>query len=117
MSGGHFDYMQYHLQEIAESIKDVIDKNYVEVLDGEHDSWDYDENGNLHEWAKYHYAYSPEVIKQFKKGYEIIMKAYVYAQRIDWLLSGDDGEETFLKRLKEDLEELKIMNDNDTDID
>ena len=27
-------------------------------------------------------------------------------QRIDNLLSGDDGEETFLKRLKEDLDKL-----------
>lgn len=107
MSGGHFDYAQYHLQQIAESIKDVIDKNYVEVPKAEHNSWDYDENGNLHEWAKYYYAYPTEVIKQFKKGYEILRKAYVYAQRIDWLLSGDDGEETFIQRLKEDLDELK----------
>jgi hypothetical protein len=27
-------------------------------------------------------------------------------QRIDWLLSGDDGEESFIERLKEDLEKL-----------
>lgn len=25
-------------------------------------------------------------------------------QRIDWLIAGDDGEETFHRRLKEDLE-------------
>jgi hypothetical protein len=33
--------------------------------------------------------------------------AEIYAQRIDWLLSGDDGEDSFRKRLKEDLERLK----------
>ena len=27
----------------------------------------------------------------------------IYTQRIDWLLSGDDNEETFLERLKEEL--------------
>lgn len=33
--------------------------------------------------------------------------AQVYAQRIDWLLSGDDGEDNFHLRLKEDLANLK----------
>jgi len=27
----------------------------------------------------------------------------VYAQRVDYLIAGDDGEESFLKRLKEEL--------------
>ena len=53
------------------------------------------------------YNYSKETIKEFKKGLDILRKAYVYAQRIDWLLSADDGEESFHKRLKEDLDNLK----------
>lgn len=31
----------------------------------------------------------------------------IYTQRIDWLLSGDDGEESFHSRLKEELDKLK----------
>ena len=53
------------------------------------------------------YKYSKETIKEFKKGLNILRKAYVYAKRIDWLLSGDNGEESFHKRLKEDLDNLK----------
>ena len=53
------------------------------------------------------YKYSKETIKEFKKGLAILKKAYVYAQRIDWLLSDDDGEESFHKRLKEELDNLK----------
>jgi len=34
---------------------------------------------------------------------EILKKAKIYAQRVDYLLSGDDGEESFLRRLKEEL--------------
>ena len=49
--------------------------------------------------------YSKETLDEFRKGLDILNKAYIYAQRIDWLLSGDDGEESFHKRLKEDLEE------------
>ncbi|MGV8096736.1 MAG: hypothetical protein AB2L24_33180 [Mangrovibacterium sp.] len=32
--------------------------------------------------------------------------AEIYAHRVDWFLSGDDGEEHFIKRLKEDLDEF-----------
>jgi len=40
---------------------------------------------------------------------ELLKKAEVYVQRIDWLLSGDDSEETSLRRLRED---LKDQHDN-----
>jgi len=36
----------------------------------------------------------------------ILRQAHVYAQRIDWLVSGDDGEDSFHRRLKHDLEKL-----------
>lgn len=32
--------------------------------------------------------------------------AEIYAQRIDWLISGDDNENTFHKRLKEEINKL-----------
>jgi hypothetical protein len=53
-----------------------------------------------------HYAYPDDVIAEFKKGLDMLRKAQVYAQRIDWLVSGDDGEESFHERLKEDLDKL-----------
>lgn len=53
------------------------------------------------------YGLSKETIKEFKKGVELLKKAQVYAQRIDYLLSGDDGEDNFHQRLKEDLANLK----------
>ena len=44
-----------------------------------------------------------ETLKEFEKGMEYVRLAQIYTQRIDWLLSGDDGEESFYQRLKEDL--------------
>ena len=41
-----------------------------------------------------------------KKGLIALKVAAIYAQRIDWLLSGDDGEESFKRRLKEELDAL-----------
>lgn len=107
MSGGAYDYAQFHIGQIAEHVKDVIVKNHVEVPNRDHERWDYDENGNLYPWAKFYYNYSPETIEKFKEGYKKLQEAYIYAQRIDWLLSGDDGEDTFHERLQQDLEELE----------
>ena len=51
--------------------------------------------------------YSPKTIEEFQKGLKILKEADVYLRRIDYLLSGDDGEESFHERLKEELKELK----------
>jgi hypothetical protein len=75
MSGGYFDYAQYKISEIADSIEQLIR--------------DFD--------------CSEETKKEFIVGLEAINKAVIYAQRIDWLVSGDDGEESFHRRLAEDL--------------
>jgi hypothetical protein len=99
MSGGHFDYDQYRIQKIADSVDQLIRQNgkVIEYLSGYVIS-SFDET--------HHYKYPPEVIEKFKEGLEILRKAEIYAQRIDWLVSGDDGEESFISRLKEDLDKL-----------
>ncbi len=51
--------------------------------------------------------YSTETIREFKKAVALLRKAAIYVQRIDWLLSDDDGEENFHERLKEELDALK----------
>ena len=114
MSGGHFDYYQWHIRDIVYSLEDYI---YGHPLDEEdidyyiEDHWLEDKEKeyvikNKHTVPNL-YEYSKETIKEFKKGLAILRKAYVYAQRIDWLLSGDDGEESFHERLKEELNNLK----------
>ena len=35
-----------------------------------------------------------------------LKKCYIHMQRLDWLLSGDDGQETYHERLAEDLAKL-----------
>lgn len=59
------------------------------------------------------YEYSEETIAELKKGLDILRRAYIYAQRIDWLLSGDNGEESFHERLKEELDELEKGGQNE----
>lgn len=50
--------------------------------------------------------YTEETFQEFRNGIAALRRAYVYAQRIDWLLSGDDDEESFHRRLKDELEKL-----------
>ena len=101
MSGGHFDYKQYYINEISDSIDSLIRNNGKPKNKKDLDSWDI-ENGYLN-----HYKYPKEVINEFKKGLKFLKIAHIYAQRIDWLLSGDDGEKSFLLRLEEDLDKIK----------
>jgi hypothetical protein len=89
MSGGHFNYEQYKISQIADDIDQLVRDNNNQ----ERDEWGDTKGSN----------FSAETIAEFKKGIEILKQAYVYAQRIDWLISGDDGEDTFHERLKHDL--------------
>jgi hypothetical protein len=50
-----------------------------------------------------YYDYSSEIIEEFKIGLRQLQIAYIYTKRIDYLLSGDDGEDSFLERLTEEL--------------
>ena len=47
--------------------------------------------------------YNAETIVQFQFALGLVRRAQIYVQRIDWLVSGDDGEESFHKRLHEEL--------------
>lgn len=48
--------------------------------------------------------YSKTTVAQLQAMLETIQKAAIYIHRIDWLFAGDDGEDNFLERTKEDLE-------------
>jgi hypothetical protein len=105
MSGGRWEYIQYRFTDVAEDIDKLIEKNGQPKTEEElkENSWHDDDWYNKYPEDKYHYEYPPEVIDEFKIGAEVIRKAQIYMQRIDWLLSGDDGEESFIRRLKEEL--------------
>ena len=55
---------------------------------------------------KYYYTYPEMVQEKMREAVKQLKIAAVYAQRVDWLLSGDDGEESFIKRLSDDLNNL-----------
>lgn len=42
-----------------------------------------------------------------KRAVYVLRMAYIYAKRVDWMLSGDDGEDDLVIRLQEELQALK----------
>ena len=92
MSGGHFQYKQWEIGNIGDQVEQLILDNGSD----EKDQWGYNKHSN----------FTPETIAEFKKGLLLFGQAHIYAQRIDWLVSGDDGEDSFHRRLKNDLEKL-----------
>jgi len=92
MSGGHFQYKQYELGHIAGEIEQLILDNASEEVN---------EYGD----TKGH-GYSSETIAKFKIARMSLLLAQIYVQRIDWLVSGDDGEDSFHRRLAADFAAL-----------
>lgn len=108
MSGGRFNYDQYKIGYIADAIEKEIERNGREKTRDEMkaEGWRDPNWYEKYPEEKFHYEYPPEVIEQFKIAVQKLREAQVYAHRVDWLLSFDDGEESFLRRLKEDLKKL-----------
>ena len=81
MSGGTFDHNDAHITMIANEVEQQIVENPQEL--------------------------TPETLKVFQAALNHLRKAAVLVHRIDWLLAGDDGEDTFQERLNDDLRQLK----------
>ena len=105
MSGGAFDYNQYKIRQIWEDIQQELDKQGKELPKDELRYYTKDYLDKYPE-ERFEPTYREDVQEIFKEGIEILKKAEIYAQRIDWFLSSDDGEESLISRLKSDLEQL-----------
>lgn len=119
MSGGYFEYAQYKIIEIYSDIEMYLQGRELDRCEVEeiiNCRWESDE---VKAYVKKHkhsipnpHGYSRQTLREFRKAVSLLKRAYVYTQRIDYLLEGDDGEESFHRRLKEELEELKTKTKN-----
>lgn len=93
MSGGHFDYKEFWLGEIADSVEDLIKSNDDTTLD----DFGY-ERGRF---------YSHKTLQHFQEAVNMLRTAYVYIKAIDYLVSCDDGEDTFLDKIEDFLDNVE----------
>lgn len=101
MSGGFFDYKQKDINDIAERIEEEVAKSGKPIPKEE---WDYWLIGHPEE--AFHRDYPEEVLRRMEEAIYALKRAAIYAQRVDWLMCDDDGDETFEKRLSEELQKL-----------
>ena len=105
MSGGAFEYKQFWISQIAEDIKQHLENQgkLREDVDDPYRKEFYDEYPE----DKYEPTESEEVQEKMREAVKALKVAHIYAQRVDWYLSGDDGEESFLSRLEQELKDVK----------
>jgi len=84
MSGGAFDYNQYRIEDIAREIQALIETNDDQTPD--------QYGGTVGN------NYPPAIIAKFTETVHALKRAAEMVQRVDWLVSGDDGQESFLSR-------------------
>ena len=107
MSGGTFDYSQRTIELIADDIEQTILEAGRKIPDVllEEQQHRYSREMPLEE--QYYPSYNRKTMDIMKRAVYILRMAYIYAQRIDWMLSGDDGEDDLVRRLDKELHELK----------
>jgi len=89
MSGGHFYYKQFQFIDVADEIDNLIKNN---------DSTETDDYGD-----PVSYEIPDDIIERMKEASHTIKQASEMLQRVDWYISGDDGEESFRRRWKKEV--------------
>tara|TARA_R110000803_G_scaffold21849_2_gene54638 strand:+ start:29 stop:379 length:351 start_codon:yes stop_codon:yes gene_type:complete len=105
MSGGAFEYKQYHIKQIAEDIQSELNKQGREK--SKEEQYMMDDYYEKYPEERFEAIYPKEIQDRMSEAVKVLEIAHIYAQRVDWYLSGDDGDESFLKRLNEELNQTK----------
>lgn len=94
-----FDHKDWLLDDFADDIEQVIRSN---------------DSDQPNEWGDpIGRHYSPETIEKFEAAVKWLRVARLYVRRIDYLLSGDDSEDSFHRNLEQDL--LRLMKERGDD--
>jgi len=81
MSGGHYNGMEYRILMVADDIANDL--------------------------KRYGHEYSKEIVSKIGETEHCLRRASEMLLRVDYLISGDDDDETFLKRLENEVRKCK----------
>lgn len=81
MSGGSFRYAYNHVEQFVEELHNKID-----------------DNDKPNEWGD-GFGFSPEVLVKLQEVVDIATLSAKLMKEVEWLYSGDTGEDTFLERV------------------
>lgn len=107
MSGGSMDYVFTRIGYAAEEVATELQKVKEEALDEIWISPYYKEHYPDCDWINDPAKLKEKVLKHMQDALDTLRRAEVYARRVEWLTSGDDGYVSFVLRTEEELAELE----------
>lgn len=104
------EFPTYKFDCLADEIEELInnqgkEKDKYELFSNEDYYIKYPEE-------KLNQTYSISVQNKLKESLDLFRRATIYSRRIQKFLDGDDGEHSFLERLKEEIEEYEYKASN-----
>lgn len=109
MSGGSMDYVYCEIDNAAEKIQEVLAKYVLKRNKGVYVKLNQcykDENPDIDYFAD-DKSLTDAVIKRLEQCLITVREAAICAERVEWLTSDDDGEESFCMRLDKALAESR----------
>lgn len=105
MSGGSMDYVAWRIKDAAQFIQKELGDLELQKRHGRliEPSQRYKEKYTDIEFCQSPEALTNAVISRLKDALVCVRKAAIYAERIEWLTSDDDGYESFCLRLDNQL--------------
>lgn len=97
MSGGHYDYTCYKIENLADQIRNDLDRaKEPEKFEKGGSGFEYSLNGHLIEALGPESEARPIVERIMKDLYRLSKEA----KEVEWLMSGDTSVNTFIERYK-----------------
>lgn len=90
MSGGHYNYGYFHIQELA----DEIEKSFIN--DGKKKGWNDEEYDYLNDADEHQRGY---ILQEAKDLIKDLRNVATRAKELEWFMSGDTGVKSYLARL------------------
>lgn len=112
MSGGSMNYSFYHFDNAADYVQSELANIKLKYKEGvylEKDEY-YSAKHPDKDFLKDGKTLTEAVMKRLEDALKCIRRASVYARRVEWFTSGDDGEASFCLRTDEDLAKVDKTN-------
>ena len=108
MSGGHYEYKYFQLDQLA----DYIESDFVNEGRYNYETTDYSTGKTVIESCDRIGDATEEqrsiILKEIKSLVEDLRKCSIRAKELEWYMSGDTGANSYLERLKE----KGVLNEN-----
>lgn len=103
MSGGAFEYAYTHIYQVTQDVAHYLERTKKKGAE----DFDFDAKRMKNMTGK---KLKSQVVKLLEEAIHSLREAEVFARRVEWLASCDDGYDSFIERTAEELHEVNTTN-------